>query len=242
MSYCKLATSATTAATVAAIAKAGTPAAVTAVAAAQWSVSNAAQPQQNAPAAVVEVPNFTREEIPRLAEYSASMYAKTPEEHAHYLQYYTQYYTDQLQSATTSAASAANHYGAEATTAAAPPDLSKFTYDEKSGYYYDTVSNLYYDSQTQYFYNPQTQLFSYWDYEKNSFVAVPNAGNTDAKAGAAAAGGSAADKEEKKEKSGKQDKVFSSILFNLIRADSFWFYRLLLPRKSPRTWKNGPRR
>ena len=52
---------------------------MTAVAAAQWSANNAPQTASS------EV-NFTAEEIPRLAEYSASLYAKTPEEHASYLQ------------------------------------------------------------------------------------------------------------------------------------------------------------
>jgi hypothetical protein len=124
----ELATSATTAATVAAIAKAGTPAGVPA----QWSVSNANQPQQNAPGAGTKVPNFTREEILRLAEYSASMDAKTPEEHAHYHQYNTQYYTNQLQSATTSAAPAANHCGGKRHQWLLR--LEQFPYDEKSGY------------------------------------------------------------------------------------------------------------
>lgn len=36
------------------------------------------------------------EDIPRLAEYSASMYATSPEEHAAYLSYYTQYYEAQI--------------------------------------------------------------------------------------------------------------------------------------------------
>lgn len=66
-------------------AHASSPAGATAVAAAQWSVTNA----HNAPQAAgtsSEV-SFTAEEIPRLAEYSASMYAKSPEEHASYLAY-----------------------------------------------------------------------------------------------------------------------------------------------------------
>ena len=122
-----------------------------------------------------------------MAEYSASIYAKTPEEHAYYLQYYTQYYTTQLQSCKAKS---------EATAA---PDLSKYVFDEKSGYYYDSASNLYYDSNTQYFYNPQTLQFSYWDNEKHTFVAVPSAETKSVP--------STADKEEKKEKPEKQDKV-----------------------------------
>lgn len=64
------------------------PAGVTAVAAAQWSVSNAnnSLQQATAPGSNSEA-NFTASEIPRLAEYSAALYAKTAEEHASYLQY-----------------------------------------------------------------------------------------------------------------------------------------------------------
>ena len=60
------------------------PAGMTAVAAAQWSVSNTNNGPQAA-AASGEA-NFSADEIPRLAVYSASLYAKTPEEHASYLQ------------------------------------------------------------------------------------------------------------------------------------------------------------
>lgn len=190
VSYCKLASSKTTAATVAAIAaKASTPAAMTAVAAAQWSVSNANN--GSAAASTSKEVNFTVEEIPRLAEYSASMYAKTPEEHASYLQYYTQYYTQQLQASTPQIESVA------------PPDMAKFVYDDKSGYYYDSVTKLYYDSNTQYFYNPQTQMFSYWDNEKQNYVPVAN---SDSKTNAPVV-----DKEDRREKPEKQDKVRSDL-------------------------------
>ncbi|XP_016997795.2 RNA-binding protein 5-A [Drosophila takahashii] len=37
--------------------------------------------------------NYTLADVPRLAEYSASLYASNPAEHAHYVQYYTDYYT-----------------------------------------------------------------------------------------------------------------------------------------------------
>lgn len=36
-------------------------------------------------------------DIKKLAEYSASVYAQTPEEHAAYVQYYTMYYQQQAQ-------------------------------------------------------------------------------------------------------------------------------------------------
>lgn len=40
--------------------------------------------------------DYKLEDVPRLAEYSAQMYATTPQEHAAYVQYYTQYYTSQI--------------------------------------------------------------------------------------------------------------------------------------------------
>ncbi|XP_049533768.1 RNA-binding protein 5-B-like [Anopheles darlingi] len=40
--------------------------------------------------------NYTLADVPRLAEYSASMYASNTAEHAHYLQYYTDYYNSKL--------------------------------------------------------------------------------------------------------------------------------------------------
>jgi len=195
VSYCKLASSALTAATVAALSvKTSTPAAITAVAAAQWSVSTnssgsgaSTKVAQAAAGGGAEV-NFSQEEIPRMAEYSASLYAKTPEEHAYYLQYYTQYYTTQLQS--------------RAAPVAAAPDPSKYVFDDKSGYYYDATANLYYDSNTQYFYNPLSLQFSYWDNERHTFVPVQqNAAETAKNATPVP------EKDEKKEKPEKQDKV-----------------------------------
>ncbi|KAH8293286.1 hypothetical protein KR018_007161, partial [Drosophila ironensis] len=40
--------------------------------------------------------NYTLADVPRLAEYSASLYASNPAEHAHYVQYYTDYYTTEI--------------------------------------------------------------------------------------------------------------------------------------------------
>ncbi|XP_034949197.1 LOW QUALITY PROTEIN: RNA-binding protein 5-like [Chelonus insularis] len=39
---------------------------------------------------------YTLDDVAQLAEYSANMYAKTPAQKAHYLQYYTQYYQNQI--------------------------------------------------------------------------------------------------------------------------------------------------
>ncbi|XP_023159056.1 RNA-binding protein 10 [Ceratitis capitata] len=39
---------------------------------------------------------YTLADVPRLAEYSAALYASTPAEQAHYLQYYTEYYISEI--------------------------------------------------------------------------------------------------------------------------------------------------
>lgn len=39
---------------------------------------------------------YTLHDVPRLAQYSASLYAKTPAEHDHYYKYYTDYYVTQI--------------------------------------------------------------------------------------------------------------------------------------------------
>lgn len=59
------------------------------------------QQQQAAAAALLgsgHVPGaqYTIEDVPRLAEYSANLYANTPEERAAFLQYYQQYYATQI--------------------------------------------------------------------------------------------------------------------------------------------------
>ncbi|XP_070140816.1 RNA-binding protein 5-like isoform X2 [Drosophila kikkawai] len=40
--------------------------------------------------------NYTLADVPRLAEYSASLYASNPAEQAHYVQYYTDFYTAEI--------------------------------------------------------------------------------------------------------------------------------------------------
>ena len=40
--------------------------------------------------------SYTLDDVARLAEYSANLYAKTPAQKAHFLQYYTQYYQNQI--------------------------------------------------------------------------------------------------------------------------------------------------
>lgn len=40
--------------------------------------------------------SYTLDDVAKLAEYSANLYAKTPAQKAHFLQYYTQYYQNQI--------------------------------------------------------------------------------------------------------------------------------------------------
>ncbi|XP_037959600.1 RNA-binding protein 5-A [Teleopsis dalmanni] len=42
------------------------------------------------------ITHYTLADVPRLAEYSAALYASTPAEQAHYLQYYTEYYISEI--------------------------------------------------------------------------------------------------------------------------------------------------
>lgn len=41
---------------------------------------------------------YTLSDVPRLAEYSASIYASNPTEHEHYMKFYTNYYITQITS------------------------------------------------------------------------------------------------------------------------------------------------
>ncbi|KFB38041.1 AGAP008577-PA-like protein [Anopheles sinensis] len=58
--------------------------------------SNASGPAANSGSGGGFPDNYTLADVPRLAEYSASMYASNAAEHEHYLQYYTEYYTNEL--------------------------------------------------------------------------------------------------------------------------------------------------
>ncbi|XP_068818779.1 RNA-binding protein 10 isoform X8 [Capricornis sumatraensis] len=50
------------------------------------------------------------------------------------------------------------------------PDVSTYQYDETSGYYYDPQTGLYYDPNSQYYYNAQSQQYLYWDGERRTYV------------------------------------------------------------------------
>ncbi|TKS77664.1 RNA-binding protein 10 G patch domain-containing protein 9 [Collichthys lucidus] len=55
-------------------------------------------------------------------------------------------------------------------SAPAVPDVSTYHYDESSAYYYDPLTGLYYDPNSQYYYNPHTQQYMYWDGEKQTYI------------------------------------------------------------------------
>ena len=136
---------------------------------------------------------WSEEELRIMAEYSADMYAKTPEERAHYVEYYKGLYRD---GGDTSAAEVALTQDRSDKKAEKkndkdlgmvvvkgveykrypPPDTSTYQYDETSGYYYDPVSTLYYDANSHYYYNSKTSKFHYWDARNETFLPAPEGG------------------------------------------------------------------
>ncbi|XP_029580136.1 RNA-binding protein 10, partial [Salmo trutta] len=53
------------------------------------------------------------------------------------------------------------------------PDVSTYQYEESSGLYYDPLTGLYYDANSQYYYNRVTQQYMYWDGEKQTYIPAP---------------------------------------------------------------------
>lgn len=160
-----------------------------AVAAAQWSHQKA------------ETTQYKLSDVPRLAEYSANLYATNPQEKAAYLAYYEDYYKKQINEggnislpANTSAglacaqAAVAAHKKANSKgplpeppdgsgdKSYPVPDVSSYQYDKSSGYYYDPYTTLYYDANSQYYYNNKTGKFLYWDSSKNTYLPAPTDG------------------------------------------------------------------
>lgn len=176
-----------------------TAAANAALAAAQWSH----QGRQGI------ATQYSHEEIERMAEYSASLYAKTPGEKAHYLEYYRNYYknggdpnagqSQQQNSDTnnkTKVEDSKKDLGKVTVNGVeyqryATPDVSTYTYDESSGYYYDSVTQYYYDANSQYYYDSKTNKYVYWSPEHQTYLPAPE----DSKG------------EEDKKKEDKKDKV-----------------------------------
>lgn len=122
--------------------------------------------------------NNTLADVPRLAEYSANLYAKTSEEKQKYLEYYTQYYVKQITEGKTVSQEPGNiseeFPDGIGTRTYPPPNVSSFQYDQTSGYYYDASTKLYYDANTQYFFNSKTNKYLYWDSTYNTYYNVPN--------------------------------------------------------------------
>nr|XP_033781648.1 RNA-binding protein 5 [Geotrypetes seraphini] len=72
--------------------------------------------------------------------------------------------------ASTSTQGASSPTGVVPGTKCAIPDTSTYQYDEASGYYFDPQTGLYYDSNSQYYYNAATQQYLYWDGEKQTYL------------------------------------------------------------------------
>ncbi|KAM8793679.1 LOW QUALITY PROTEIN: RNA-binding protein 10-like [Eudromia elegans] len=57
--------------------------------------------------------------------------------------------------------------------ASAVPDVSTFQYDGGSGFYYDPLTGLYYDPCSQYFFDAGAQRYLYWDGQRRCYPAPP---------------------------------------------------------------------
>lgn len=161
-----------------------------AVAAAQWSHQKQ------------ETTQYKLSDVPRLAEYSANLYATNPQEKAAYIAYYEDYYKKQITEGVNISLPVNNSAGlacAQAAVAAHKkastkgslneppdgsgdktypvPDVSSYQYDKSSGYYYDPYTTLYYDANSQYYYNNKSGKFLYWDASKKTYLPAPTDGS-----------------------------------------------------------------
>merc|ERR1719245_550832 len=136
---------------------------------------------------------WSEEELVKMAEYSADLYAKNQEEREYYVEYYKKFYRD---GGDTSAAEVAlkedvNNKTSDKKSSKdkgtvvvdgveykkySTPDTSSYQYDDTSGYYYDPVSTLYYDANSQYYYNSKNNKFFYWDARRETFLPAPDHG------------------------------------------------------------------
>ena len=125
---------------------------------------------------------FTDEELDKMAEYSANLYAKSDEEKKSFVEYYRKYYSDGGDAAPALAALQAKAKSPDLGMVTVngieyqkypPPEVSKYQFDETSGYYYDKISTLYYDATSQYYFNPKNSKFCYWDSEHSTFLPAP---------------------------------------------------------------------
>lgn len=198
-----------------------------ALAAAQWSH----QSNNDDPAKTIQGGQYTLKDIPRLAEYSASLYATNPQEKAAYLTYYEDYYKKQITEGNSvqlpaSGSSAPTVYAAPAVKSNGPlteppdgtgnekyptPDVSTYQYDKTSGYYYDPHTTLYYDANSQYYFNSKLSKFLYWDAAKSTYLPAPTAhGPKDSRMTPGSGDNEAKQKEDKddeKKKEVEKDKI-----------------------------------
>ncbi|KAL1457762.1 hypothetical protein WDU94_007956 [Cyamophila willieti] len=128
---------------------------------------------------------YTFADVPRLAHYSASLYATNEEERMKYFNHYTTLYTQELV-----IGNPINVVLPEDTVPTAPvvsgpptgsddrrwppPNVNAFTYDQNSGYYYDHSTGLYYEPSSQYYYNMDTGKFLLYDTGRSTYVLVQN--------------------------------------------------------------------
>jgi len=134
---------------------------------------------------------YSHDEIERMSEYSASLYAKTPGEKAHYLEYYRNYYKNggdpnagqQQQNSDTNKPDKKDlgkvtvngvEYQKYPT-----PDVSTYTYDDASGYYYDSITQYYYDANSQYYFDSKTNKYVYWSPEHETYLPAPEEPKTE---------------------------------------------------------------
>ena len=133
---------------------------------------------------------WTEEELEKMAEYSAELYAKTSQEKTYYVDYYMKLYREggdtsgaevALRSTQSEKKSKKNSNPLGTVTVDGveyrrykAPDVSSYQYDESSGYYYDPVSTLYYDANSQYYFNSKTNKFCYWDAHHETFLPAPD--------------------------------------------------------------------
>lgn len=139
---------------------------------------------------------YSHDDIEKMAEYSASLYAKTASEKAHYLEYYRNYYKNGGMDANAGGKPSPSEpeVGKSKDTSNAKvlvggieypryptPDISKYTFDEASGYHYDATTQLYYDSHSQYYFDSKVNKYVYWSPEHHTYLPAPES-NTDSKA------------------------------------------------------------
>merc|ERR1719397_1750415 len=157
-------------------------AANSALAAAQWTNNKSTEAKKAENSESASDRKFTDEELDKMAEYSANLYAKSDEEKKSFVEYYRKYYSDGGDAAPALAALQAKAKSPDLGMVTVngieyqkypPPEVSKYQFDETSGYYYDKISTLYYDATSQYYFNPKNSKFCYWDSEHSTFLPAP---------------------------------------------------------------------